>query len=52
MVLTFLPLLCITSIVTFVGGFFLGNSESRQEIAYYQNILERNINSPNLSSPQ
>ena len=52
MVLTFLPLMCITSIVSFVGGFFLGNSESRREIAYYQYILERNINSPHLPSPQ
>ena len=35
MVLVCFPLVCLSSVISFVGGFFLGDLEAREEIAYY-----------------
>lgn len=38
MVVAILPLICISSIFSFLGGFFIGDWEARQEIFYYRQI--------------
>ena len=35
-----MPLICISSIVCFLGGFFLGDSEARQELHYYSSQIQ------------
>lgn len=52
MVLTFFPLICISSIISFVGGYFLGDLEARHEFTYYQVLTNRNINTDNLPRAQ
>ena len=42
MVLTFLPLFCLTSVISFIGGFFLGDLEARHELVYYYQLIDRN----------
>ena len=52
MVLTFFPLICISSIISFIGGYFLGDLEARHEFTYYQLLINRNVNDHNLPSAQ
>ena len=42
MVLTFFPIICITSVISFVGGFFFGDLEARHELVYYHQLIDRN----------
>ena len=51
MVLTFLPLFCLTSVISFIGGFFLGDLEARHELVYYQ-LIDRSRNTYNLPRSQ
>ena len=52
MVLTFFPLVCISSIISFVGGYFLGDLEARHEFTYYRVLANRNVNNDNLPTAQ
>ncbi len=38
------PIVCLSSIFSFLGGFFLGDFEARQEIFYNRQIYRNNIN--------
>lgn len=52
MVLTFLPLFCLTSVISFVGGFFFGDLEARHELVYYHQLINRSRNTHNLPRAQ
>ena len=52
MVFTFIPLICFSSVISFVGGYFLGDLEARHEFTYYQDLTNRNINTQNLPRAQ
>ena len=43
MSIVILPILCISSILSFIGGFFLGDLEARHEL-FYNNQIYRGIN--------